>query len=163
MKNRNIHYRTTIQTLLLALALAGLSCLTARADGGERTEGGAIVGLWHVTYFHSSGTKAFESYDQWHSDGQEFEVANLGAGWVCQGTWTQRGHTDVRLFHVGWLVDTPDGTSEVYGRFEETQTNKVSRDGNSYTGKWNETYYDLDGNVIGQNGGTLQATRISVY
>jgi hypothetical protein len=38
----------------------------------------------------------------------------------------------------------------------------VSRDGNSYDATWHEKDYDLDGNLIGEEGGTLHATRLSV-
>src|SRR3979490_632817 len=47
---------------------------TARSnDDGRR---GSIVGLWHTVYT-SGGVTAFESFEQWHGDGNEFEAADL--------------------------------------------------------------------------------------
>lgn len=157
MKNRKIHYRTTIPVLLIALVLGCFPLSSAvRANDGH-----SIVGLWYVEYLFSDGTPFTQAYDQWHRDGQEFEVSNLAAGVVCQGTWENAPHRSVQLFHVGWLSNSP-GDGSVYGRFEETQTNMVSADGNSYDGMWHEKDYDLDGNLIGEEGGTLHATRLSV-
>src|SRR5437870_7309845 len=125
MKNRNIRYTRIIPALLIALALSCLSSLTAQGNGGGGTQGGAIVGLWHVQY---SGDLVFESFDQWHSDGLEFEVAN-GFGLLCQGTWEQRGSRNVRLFHTGWNYDT---NGQLVGYFNEVQTLTVSPDRQSY-------------------------------
>jgi hypothetical protein len=75
-------YVKILLTVLTALALTWLSSLTGHGDG---TQGGAIAGLWRVEY---AGDLVFESFDQWHKDGQEFEVANI-FGISCQGTWEQ--------------------------------------------------------------------------
>jgi hypothetical protein len=164
MKNRNVHYRTTIPAILTALALTCLSSLTAQAaspagkGGGGGTQGGSIVGLWEVHYF--AGTEeVFQSYDQWHSDGLEFEVANLAPGAVCQGTWKQMASSIVQLFHVGWNFDANGATT---GYFQETQTNTVSLDGNSYDGTYDTKDYDTAGNQLDELTGTLHATRLSV-
>jgi hypothetical protein len=53
---------------------------------GEGNRNGAIVGLWHVTYLLPDGSFFFQSFDQFHSDGNEFEGAALGPGAFCQGT-----------------------------------------------------------------------------
>ena len=46
--------------------------------------------------------------------------------------------------------------------FEETQIITVSRDGNSYDGTLDTTYYDTGGNAYLHDTGTVHATRISV-
>src|SRR5712691_883460 len=99
MKNRNIHYRKTIPALVIALVLGCfLPSPAVQADDSQ-----TIVGLWNVHYFHGT-VELFQSFEQWHSDGQEFEVAALGPGAVCQGTFTQAGG-NVELNHVGWNFD----------------------------------------------------------
>ena len=131
MKNRNMHYCRTIPALLMALALTCFSCLAAQAgeDGGG-TEGSPIVGLWNVHYFQGT-TQLFQTYDQYHSDGLEFEVNGIAPGAVCQGTWKKIGNDGVKLFHVIW---TFDGSGVSNGHIEETQLNTVSRDRTTYQG-----------------------------
>ena len=74
----------------MALAFTWLCSVTAQAEG---TQGSAIVGTWHVQVFFDPGHTQllFESYKQWHSDGLEFESANLGPGVLCVGTWKPDG------------------------------------------------------------------------
>jgi hypothetical protein len=148
MKKTNI----TFTTILLALGCFALSP-AAKADE-------PIVGLWDVHYTSDFGPQ-FETYDQWHSDGQEFEVADLGPGVVCQGTWKQTARRGVQLFHVGFTFGggCPGGTDV---RFEETQTNTVSHDHNSYDGSYDDKYYDANGTLVCEDTGTLHATRLSV-
>jgi hypothetical protein len=159
MKNRNIRYRRTIPTLLIALVLGCFPLLPAvQADTG-----GKIVGLWHVFYTSDVLGPLFESYDQWLSDGQEFEVANVdptaGVGNICQGTWIKTPNGGVKLFHVGWTFGGNCGTDV---RFDETQINTIGPDGNSYDGTYDIKYYDANGNLACEDTGTLQATRLSV-
>src|SRR5437660_742869 len=100
MKNQNIHFRKTIPALFIALVLGCFSLGPAvQADKGDN--GRTIVGLWRV---HYSGDFVFESFDQWHAGGLEFEVANL-FGMSCQGTWKQMSQHMVQLFHTGWIYD----------------------------------------------------------
>ncbi len=102
----------------------------------------------------------FNTYDQYHSDGLEFEVNGIAPGAVCQGTWKKMGNDGVKLFHVIW---TFDGSGVSNGHIEETQLNTVSRDRNTYQGTFDQKFYDLSGNLTGEATGTLQATRLSVH
>ena len=113
----------------MALAFTWLFSVTAQAQG---TQGSAIVGTWHVQVFFDPGHTQllFESYKQWHSDGLEFESANLGPGVLCVDTWKTMGRYGAQLYHVGWTYGSPAGTS----RFVWTETETVSRDGNTYDG-----------------------------
>jgi hypothetical protein len=156
MKHRSIHCGTTILALLMALAL---TCLTAQAEGGGGgTEGSPIVGLWNVHYFQGT-TELFQTYDQWHGDGLEFEVNSIYPGAVCQGTWRKTAHDSVKLFHVIW---TFDANGVLTGHIEETQINTVSHGRDTYQGTFDQKFYDLNGNLTGEATGTLTATRISV-
>lgn len=155
MRNQDILYRRTVPALCVALALVCFA--PSQAIQANEHHNRSIVGLWRVTYYH--GTEPFlQSYDQWHDDGQEFEVANAFPGMQCQGTW-KRIHGDVNLFHVGWLFDE---TGQFAGHFEETQTNTVGDDGLTYEGVFDQKFYDASGNFTGEDMGTLQATRLSV-
>ena len=109
MKNRNVNCRTTIPALFMALAFTCLSSVTTQAGGGRGTEGGAIVGLWHVQLFlDPEHTQLLaETYKQWHSDGLESESANVFQGAACVGTWRQIAHNRAQLYHVGWTYGTP--------------------------------------------------------
>jgi hypothetical protein len=135
----------------------------AKVAVGTQSKGnrnGSIVGLWHVTYL-LNGSFFFQSFDQFHSDGNEFEGAALGPGAFCQGTWTQTAPGTVQLFHVGWNFDV---SGNLIGYFTETQTEKMSGDGNSYQGTFDLKNFDLNGNPdpnLGEQSGTLAGTRIT--
>ena len=118
----------------------------------------AFVGPLNVHYF-AGDTDIFQTYDQWHSDGLEFEVNSIAPGAVCQGTFKQTANGIVHLFHVIW---TFDASGVLTGHIEETQTNSVSLDGATYGGTFDQKFYDLDGNFLFEATGTLTATRLTV-
>src|SRR4029077_3694353 len=158
MKNRNIHCKRTMPALLMALALCWSPSLTPQAAGNgfEGQHGRGIVGLWRV---HYSGDLVFESFDQWFPGGLEWESANLGLGVLCQGTWIQMPHDVVKLFHVNWNYDA---NGALAGRSDEIQINTVSQNGNSYQGTYDIKDYDVNGNFLSEEKGTVSATRLSV-
>jgi hypothetical protein len=150
--------------------LAGSTAEPISADDAQSTQPAAaadpeydsIVGLWHVKYT-SDGVPFYESFDEWHSDGTEFENADLPAvtGNVCVGTWKQIGTRSVRLYHIGWNYDSngnPNGT------FTLLETNTLGHNGETYAGTFDYKVYDVSGNeVVGQEvKGTQAATRITV-
>jgi|ERR1700736_1444951 hypothetical protein len=158
MKNRNIRYTKTIPALVIAFLL-GCFSLSPAAQANDRDDAQTIVGLWRVHYL-AGGSEIFQSFDQWHSDGQEFEVANGVPGQMCQGTWQQKGGSrTVQLFHTGWNFDA---NGQLTGYFNETQINTVSRDGRTYQGTWDIKDYDTNGHQLDEVTGTLQATRLTV-
>ena len=121
----------------------------------------SIVGLWHTVYT-SGGVTAFESFEQWHADGNEFEGADLQLGSMCQGTWEQIAPGTVRLLHVGWNFD-PTGVT-LTGYFTENQTVTLNPDGATYDGTFALQNFDLSGNhIVGQDlSGTVHSTRLTV-
>ena len=121
----------------------------------------SIVGLWHSVYT-SGGVTAYESFEQWHADGNEFEAADTQLGAMCQGTWEKTAPRTVRLFHVGWQFD-PTGVT-LTGHFTITQTDTLSADGATYDGTFLLQNFDLSGNHLqGQDlSGTVHATRLPV-
>jgi hypothetical protein len=147
MKNRNI----TFTTILLVLGCFSLSPAVKAVDGAP-----PIAGLWEVHYFH--GTEQWnQTYDQWHSDGLEFEVAGLAPGAMCQGTWRQMARGTIQLFHVAW---TFDASGVLTGHWEEIQTDTVSADRRTYQGTYDTKFYDLNGNFLFEDTGTLTAERL---
>ena len=103
----------------------------------EQGAGENIVGTWHVVYTpEGSATPSGEAFIQWHSDGTEWENINypvLG-GNICMGSWKTIDRSHVYRNHVGWLCNN----GLLAGYFNETETDLVAWDGNSYTGT-NET------------------------
>ena len=152
MKNRNINDRRTIPTLLIVLVLGCLPLSSAVQAAGRSS----IVGLWNVNYLYHGTTEYYQAYDQWHSDGLEFEVAAF-PGTVCQGTYKELVDGTIQLFHVEYTFDE-NGVWN--GHWEEKQIDTVSADGTTYSGTWSTRYYDLNGNFLGQLGGTVTATRL---
>jgi len=154
MKRLNI----TLGTILLVLGCFAFSP-AAKADQ-------PVVGLWQVEYTGACEPPVlppdFFTYQQFHSDGLEFESANLFPGAHCMGTWKQMGHM-VQIYHVGW---TPGGIPGVPTsvRFVFTETLTVSNDRNSYDGTVDETFYDapVGGNAVAHCTSTTHARRISV-
>jgi hypothetical protein len=157
MRKLNITFGT-ILLMLGCFALSPAAQAGKGGPGGSGSQGGSIVGLWDVHYFVGA-TEIFETYDQWHSDGLEFESPSFSLG-ECMGTWKQMASNMVQLYHVGWTVGSPPGTF----RFVLTETITVSADGNSFNGTYDQTFYDVNGNVVAMftDAGTTHATRISV-
>lgn len=127
---------------------------------GLGNRNGSIVGLWRV-YYSIGGSPWLQSFDQWHADGNEFEVANPAPGVVCQGTYVQSSPGTYKLVHLGWNFDF---SGNLLGYFVETQTNSVGGDGNSYSGTFEFKFYLPDGTPDASNpsfSGTLTATRIA--
>jgi hypothetical protein len=144
----------TFGTILLVLGCFALSP-AAQAVGNP-----AIAGLWHEYYTSTVGGPPFETYSQWHSDGLEIETPDFTPG-VCMGTWKYIGNRTVQLSHVGW---TPGGIpgAPTSVRFELTELNTVSADSNSFNGTYDQQFFDVDGNLVAEDMGTLSATRLTV-
>lgn len=117
---------------------------------------GRIVGTWHVTY---TGALAGQAFIQWHSDGTEWENIDypILGGTICMGDWRAIDQNHVRRSHVGWLFTNGNPS----GYFTETETDEVASDGSWYRGTNDAKFYDLNGTMFAEAGGTAVATRIS--
>ena len=146
----------------LGLGIAPKMPFLAEMTGtaGRTNSSTSIVGLWHVSY-ESGGELFYEAFDQWHSDGTEFENAYAipTEGNVCEGVWKQVAPGTVRLNHIGWNFD-PSGNPA--GTFTLTETNILSQDGVTYKGSFDYKLFDVDGTLQDEIKGTLTATRITV-
>jgi hypothetical protein len=114
-----------------------------------------IVGTWLVTYPGNG-----QAFIQWHSDGTEWENITHPtiSGNVCMGSWIAIGPWTYYRNHFGWLFDSNGNNN---GYFNETETDTLSKDGNSYAGTNVTTLYNLDHSVMaGPFPGTSTATRI---
>jgi hypothetical protein len=104
-----------------------------RAPNGGHNAAENIVGTWDVVYTtNPSSAPSGEAFIQWHSDGTEWENINypILGGNICMGSWQAVDKSHVFRNHYGWLY--ADGT--LAGYFNETETDEVSWDGNSYSG-----------------------------
>ncbi len=100
-----------------------------------------IVGTWLVDY----GSAVGQALIQWHSDGTEWENITHppGGGNICMGSWKPTGPWTYSRNHFGWLFDPATGA--LVGSFNETETDMLSRDGNSYSGTNLTIFYNLEG------------------
>jgi hypothetical protein len=131
-------------------------------SGGNRSSqnSDAIVGLWHVEHRLPDGSLYFESFEHYHSDGTEFEFANINpiVGDVCMGVYTQIDSKNVSLYHIGWIFDeagNPAGTFTLEG------PRKVTNHGMDLKGTFDAKIYDADGNLLEEDTGTTTGERIS--
>jgi hypothetical protein len=130
--------------------------LPAHSGGGAVEQ---IVGTWHVAYL-TEGSPSGQAFIQWHSDGTEWENINhpILGGTICMGSWKALDRSHVFRNHWGWLFT--DGT--VTGYFNETETDTIAWDGNSYTGTNDTKFYDLTtGKETMALTGTASARRIA--
>jgi hypothetical protein len=116
-----------------------------------------IVGTWLVTYV-VEGNAFGQAYIQWHSDGTEWENINLpvSGGNICMGSWKPMDTKHVARNHYGWLYTN----GVVSGYFNETETDKVTRNG-TYSGTNEQKGYDLNGNLLFDVTGTSSAVFIT--
>lgn len=163
--------------MVAALALTGLSarasCVDPRSSGQHSAAlnfagrpmpshfghdaSDNIVGTWYVAYT-TEGAPSGEAFIQWHNDGTEWENVNLPilGGNICVGSWKTLDQSHVYRNHYGWLYNN----GLLAGWFNETETDKVSWDGNSYTGT-NETTLYFFGMPPQVSTGTATATRLA--
>ena len=111
-----------------------------------------IVGTWLVNY-----GPVGQAFIQWHSDGTEWENITHPSegGNICMGSWVETGPWTYSRNHFGWWFDS---TGAWAGYFHETETDTLSRDGNSYSGTNVTIFYDLANNPValpGSPAGTM--------
>jgi len=109
--------------------------------------------------YASGGVEYAQAFIQWHKDRTEWENINkpvLG-GNICMGSWKPIDATHVYRNHYGWIFN--NGVVSNY--FNETETDDVSRDGNSYVGVNTTKIYSLAGTLLLQIDGTATATRLA--
>jgi hypothetical protein len=130
---------------------------------GEENNQPSIVGFWHFT--QKQGINVFDAgYEAWHSDGTE--IYNSGSrapdtGNFCLGVWQQVGVRQYKLNHraIGWVSggSTPAYIAAI------TEDVTLSATGNSYSGTYKVSAYDLTGHLLQViSSGKVTADRITV-
>jgi hypothetical protein len=162
---KNIMKTTLIgMAVTAALSLFGLSahanCAYPSAENHQHIQIPAlhfmdhegIVGTWLVNY-----GPVGDAFIQWHSDGTEWENIthpSIG-GNICMGSWVATGWRTYSRNHFGWVFDSMTGL--IAGYFNETETDTLSRDGNSYTGTNVTIFHDMTGKVVPAPGASSPA------
>ena len=155
MQKEHSQHKIIIPALLATLVVVCLGLAPAAHAAGKRS----IVGMWSVHYVSTTGGPEVFTFDQWHSDGLEFEGANLAPGAFCQGTYKQAPDGSYHNYHLAWTFDSTGAPS---GYWDENLVVTVSFDGQSYSGTFSQFFYDVNGNFLFENDGTLTATRLNV-
>ena len=155
MQKQQTHYNGIVPALLAILVVACLGLAPATQAAGRPS----IVGMWSVHYVSTTGGPEVFTFDQFHSDGLEFEAANLTPGALCQGTYKQARDGSYHDHHLAWTFDSTGAPS---GYWDENMVITLSADGQSYSGTFAQDFYDVDGNFLFENDGTMTATRVNV-
>jgi hypothetical protein len=131
--------------------------------GEESSRQPSIVGFWH--FKQASGMNTFDAgYEEFHSDGTE--IFNSGSrapdtGNFCMGVWQQVSPYHYKLNHraIGWVSG---GTTPAYiATILEDLT--LSHDGNSFSGRYKVTAYDLTGHFLQViSSGKVTGARVTV-
>lgn len=119
-----------------------------------------IVGTWQVTYTADGATAPYaQAFIQWHGDRTEWENITMPVlgGNICMGSWRTVDQWHVFRNHVGWLFSN----GIISGYFNETETDELAADGNSYQGSNDTIGYDSAGNELFEVKGTASAMRIA--
>ncbi|HEX3653581.1 MAG TPA: hypothetical protein VHU18_12235 [Rhizomicrobium sp.] len=135
-----------------AHSISPLGLLSLRSHATPSV-GKDIVGTWLATY--DGGTR--NVFAQWHKDGTTVQNADFPSieGNIILGDWKKiSGHT-VSVSLIAWNYDD---SGNLTGWLTKTETDQLS--GDSYSGNFEVTFYDLSGNIIFQHDGTLTATRV---
>ena len=159
-------------TALAALILVGAPTAAAGQNPGEWRApwGGNLsqgpVGSWLYTVTIPGFTfQGIETYSAGggYTEADQLSFNPLAVASAGHGAWKMTGE---RTFELTYLNLTFDGfgSGNPTGTLKVRQTTTVSKDGNSYTGSGDYTYYDLNGNPIPSISGTftIRATRIVV-
>jgi len=120
----------------------------------------SILGLWKFVLY-AGGELNDIGFEQFSAGGTELanDAGAFNAGNnFCVGAWKQVGPRSYDLVHPFFLFE---GTNAIGVSIEKAHF-LDSRNGNHFTGTWNQDNYDLSGNLIGGTHyeGTITGTRI---
>jgi hypothetical protein len=147
----------------LAEALPALTDGQTGKEGDSEHGRTSLVGMWTVNFFVAGQTWDV-AIEQFYADGNEMTndiAVPPGVGNICWGVWERVSNRVYEMKHIGWSFDA----NGVYaGRFDLTATLELSRDGDSFNGKFVADQEDLSGNPIpAQHAvGTLKAARFKI-
>lgn len=132
-------------------------------DGEKNDSRITILGLWKKVWF-SEGALNDVGFAHFNAGGTELvnDVGALNGGNnFCIGAWKKVGGRTYELVHPFFVFD--DSGKKVIAVAIEKSRATVSRDGNTFQGKWTQDNYDLSGNLIAgfHFDGTIIGTRIT--
>jgi hypothetical protein len=124
-----------------------------RVSDHDDQQAPTIVGFWRATFVSEGSTYIPDetvvdtAYVQWHSDGTEIMNSSRppSTSSFCLGVWKKTGPFTYALSHFA-LSWNPDGTPLGPASISEQVT--VDRDGDTYTGNFTITQYDVSGNNV---------------
>ena len=165
---RRVPFLAAILSIAAAAFFVGSTQLrTGAQPGAPSAASQGFVGTWRLTFetplghsqslltIMADGTLLFSGRPTRPADGG-VPVTFVSAG---HGAWHPTGPTTAATTWVGFVSDGQ-------GNFLATATDSVeatlSTDGDSWSGAYNATVADPDGNVLFVGGGTVQATRLTV-
>jgi len=127
-----------------------------------------IVGFWRVKYVSKGtpgvpdGTVFDNAFQQWHSDGTEIHnsQAPAASGNICLGVWKKTGRSHYTLNH--FYLNSDPTTNSLQARVQIREEIDLDRSGDEHFGIFTIDGYDLEGNFLFHQQGTVQATRITV-
>jgi len=167
-----LRFSATALTALVALCpVATPTTAEAQNPGEWRAPWGGNLsqgpeGSWLYTVTIPGYTfQGIETYSAGggYTEADQLSFNPLAVASAGHGAWKMTGE---RTFELTYLNLTFDGfgSGNPTGTLKVRQTTTVSKDGNSYTGSGDYTYYDLNGNPIPSISGTftITATRILV-
>jgi hypothetical protein len=124
-------------------------------------ENDPITGLWKVTFMDGT-TQIDTGFSVWHADGTE--IMNSGdrapmTSNFCLGVWKKTGNR-YKLNHAAISWD-PTGTVQV-GAANIVETVVLGPNGDTFSGTFTITQYDMNGDVLGSVAGKITGVRIGV-
>lgn len=166
---------TTVSVVVLAtlLVLALMPSYAARADSDNTLGANPIIGSWHVTVSFDDGRSnvlALYTFDRDRNFTMDGSWPGLfGSG---HGSWNRNGDDSDSTVAVTFfrLLYSPSEQNEATGALNATFNGTlkvqaklaVSRDGQSFSGRYLLTNFDSNGNVRSTTTGSLNATRVAV-
>jgi hypothetical protein len=121
-----------------------------------------VLGFWKKLEY-VEGVVVDIGFAQYNAGGTELtnDTGPSGGGNnFCMGVWKRIGRRTYEQVHTFFVFDT---SGRAIAIAIERSCFTVSRDGNTFAGKWNQDNYDFSGNVLPGTHfeGTLAATRIA--
>jgi hypothetical protein len=134
--------------------------LTSKLDNSTPTPEPSIAGLWNVQFL-ADGQVSDLGFDLWNSDGTEVlnDTSPTSEGNVCLGVWAKTAPLTYQLKHPSWIYD--DAGINVIGIVMIKEQIKLDPAGNAYAGTFSFEGFDLSGNSLFGESGTIVAERIT--
>ncbi len=149
---------TALQTLMAKMR-PPIPAVSKAQDAPPLPEA-SIVGLWSVN-FMQDGQIVDQGFDVWSSDGTETlnDAVPPATGNVCLGAWSKTSPLTYALNHPSWVYD--DTNTTVIGILFIREHVTLDADGNSFKGDVTIDVFDLMGNPLDHEVGTVTAQRIT--